>query len=361
MTESGNNNQDNSTLLQQQVKDALANKQPLNICGGGSKKFLGLSSNSHELNVTPHCGIVSYEPTELVITARSGTPLSQIKQSLAEHHQILPFEPPAYGAGATLGGTMACSLSGPARPYSGSARDYALGCRIINGRAEVLRFGGEVMKNVAGYDVTRLMTGAMGTLGVILDFSLKVLPMAETELTLAHETDVKHALVSMQALAGKSQPVTASAYVDGVMYTRLSGTGNAVNATAKTLPGEVIDSPEFWSDLREHRLNFFYNNTPLWRISVPPLTDPFELSGQCLYDWAGTQRWLHSEESASTIRQQVERAGGHAQLYRADENLKMDAGVFHPLSQAALVLHQNLKHEFDPTGIFNPQRLYPDF
>lgn len=359
MIESAIVNQDHTEQLQQQVSAALANNQPVNIRAGGSKSFLGLNSSSDVLDVAGHSGIVSYEPSELVITARSGTPLAQIKQVLAEQNQALPFEPPAYGPGATLGGTMACSLSGPARPYTGAARDYALGCRIINGRSEVLRFGGEVMKNVAGYDVTRLMTGAMGTLGVILDFSLKVLPQTETELTLAHRTDIASALTLMQALAGRSQPVTASAYHDGVMYTRLAGTGNAVAATAKTLAGDTHNDSGFWSDLREHQLDFFNSSLPLWRISVPPLTEPLNLSGNCLYDWAGTQRWLFSEESASNIRQQTERAGGHAQLYRADETLKAEVGVFHPPSSAVMDLHRNLKKEFDPAGILNPGRLYP--
>ncbi|OED39796.1 glycolate oxidase subunit GlcE [Chromatiales bacterium (ex Bugula neritina AB1)] len=366
MTNSSDNNQDIGEQLQQQIAEAYSRRQPLTICGGGSKSFLGLRSNSHEINTTQHSGVVSYEPTELVITARCGTPLSTIREVLAAHHQMLPFEPPSYGESATLGGTMACALSGPARPYSGAARDYALGCRMINGQAQTLRFGGEVMKNVAGYDVTRLMTGAMGTLGLLLDFSLKVLPLAEHEITLAFDTTVDDALQKMQALAGQSQPVTASAFYNGTLYIRLAGAHSAVMASANRLPGEVLPNTTgatagFWEDLREHRLDFFKPAAaPLWRISVPPLTPPLDLSGECFYDWAGMQRWLFSEDSAGTIRQKAASAGGHAQLFRASDELKAQTSVTHPPGDQIMNLHRKIKNEFDPAGLFNRNRLYAD-
>lgn len=351
---------DQTNQLQEHVAQACANDQPLNICGGNSKSFLGTPSKATELDISAHCGIISYEPTELVVTARSGTRLESLNKVLAESGQMLPFEPPAFAPQATLGGTTACGLSGPSRPYRGAIRDYVLGCRIINGKAQTLRFGGEVMKNVAGYDVTRLMTGAMGTLGVLLDTSLKVLPLPENEVTLVQQTDASSAIEKMQALAGDSIPVTAAAFLNGKMFTRLSGAQSAVIATAKTLGGELSSDNNFWSQLREHQLEFFNNPLPLWRISVPALTPELDLTGDCLYDWAGMQRWLFSNEDAHKVRSTVESTGGHAQLFKSDSSLKRDVGVFHPPQPAIMRLHKKIKTEFDPQGLFNPQRMYSD-
>lgn len=353
-----NEDKDCTDQLQERVAQASTDNQPQSIRGGGSKLFFGMPSAATELDVSQHSGIISYEPTELVVTARCGTTLESLNKVLAENGQMLPFEPPAFSPQATLGGTTACGLSGPARPYRGAIRDYVLGCRIINGKAQTLRFGGEVMKNVAGYDVTRLMTGAMGTLGVLLDTSLKVLPLPEHELTLVQQTDATSAIEKMQALAGDSIPVTASAFVNGKMFTRLSGAQSAVTATAKTLGGELSPDNNFWSQLREHQLDFFNNPLPLWRISLPALTQELNLAGDCLYDWAGMQRWLYSDEDAQKIRSIAESAGGHAQLFKADDALKRDVGVFHPLQPAIMKLHKKIKHEFDPQGLFNPQRMY---
>lgn len=351
---------DQTSELQEYVTQAGTDNQPLSIQGGGSKSFFGMPSAATELDVSQHRGIISYEPTELVITARSGTTLETLNKVLAENGQMLPFEPPAFSPLATLGGTTACGLSGPARPYKGAVRDYVLGCQIINGKAQTLRFGGQVMKNVAGYDVTRLMTGSMGTLGILLDTSLKVLPLPEYELTLEHQTDAPSALEKMQALAGESIPVTASAFLEGKMLTRLSGAKYAVTATAKTLGGEPSTDNNFWAKLRDHQLDFFNNPMPLWRISVPALTPELQLTGDCLYDWAGTQRWLFSNEDSPKIRSTVESAGGHAQLFKADDSLKKNVGVFHPLQPAIMELHKKIKHEFDPQGLFNPHRMYSD-
>lgn len=351
---------DQTNQLQERIARASTDNQPLNIRGGGSKDFFGMPSEATELDVSQHSGIISYEPTELVITARSGTTLESLNKALAENGQMLPFEPPVFTPKATLGGTTACGLSGPSRPYKGAIRDYVLGCRVINGKAQTLRFGGEVMKNVAGYDVTRLMTGAMGTLGVLLDTSLKVLPRPEHELTLVHQTNVSSAIEKMQALAGNSIPVTASAYLGGKMMTRLSGAQNAVTATAKTLGGELAPDNSFWSHLRDHQLDFFNSDLPLWRISVPALTPELDLAGDCLYDWAGMQRWIFSNDDAQKIRSTVENVGGHAQLFKADDAIKKQAGVFHPPQPAIMQLHKKIKHEFDPQGLFNPQRMYSD-
>ena len=362
-SEAGN---DQSEALLAQVEQAVAHKQKLNITGQGTKSFLGLINEANALDVSKHSGIISYEPTELVITARAGTTLREINNTLSGYKQMLAFEPPAYGDNATLGGTIACALAGPAKPYLGGARDYILGCKVLTGHGQILQFGGEVMKNVAGYDVSRLMTGAMGTLGVLLDISVKVLPQADHELTLVQETPVETAIKEMQALAGLGLPVTATAWFDNTMYTRIAGTESAINAAASKLPGQKLpgnmtDSANLWRQLREQELPFFNNSRPLWRISVPALTKPLDIEGTWLYDWAGMQRWLYTDATADTVRKASSAVNGHATLFRADEKIKRDAGVFHPLPATLLNLHQRLKQEFDPAGIFNHQRLFPEF
>jgi len=293
--------------IRQQVEQAFGDKSPLTISGGDSKNFLGLQTNATTLSTSDHRGIISYEPSELVITAKAGTTLTELRATLAEHNQMLPFEPPAFTDAATIGGTIACGLSGPARPYIGAARDFVLGCTIVNGCGQQLTFGGQVMKNVAGYDVTRLMTGAMGTLGVLLDVSMKVLPVAESETTMVQQTNVNSAIDTMQTLAGKSLPVTASAYHDGHLYYRLAGSPTAVNAAAAQLGGDAMDSNELWHSVREHTHDFFTrHDLPLWRLSLPALTPDVtpQLNSSCatLYDWAGTQRWIYSDADASVIR-----------------------------------------------------------
>lgn len=355
---------DNSQNLQHAIKQAIENNTALDILAGGSKSFLGVRHEAQILDMQTHNGVVSYEPTELVITARAGTPLSVLKDTLLERGQWLPFEPPAFSSTATIGGTVACALAGPSRPYLGATRDFILGCRIINGRGEILQFGGEVMKNVAGYDVSRLMTGAMGTLGILLDVSIKVLPVAEQHITLAESLDITTAIDNMQALAGMGLPVTASAYIDGVQYTRLSGTGKTTAAAAKKISGDVSTevNDNLWHQLREHELDFFKGaKHPLWRISVPALTSELHIDGKWLYDWAGMQRWLVSDAPAKTIRAITEAAGGHATLYRAPDSLKATTSTFHPLPAPLLALHKRLKNEFDPQGIFNHQRLIQEF
>ena len=352
-----------SDQIKQQVTQAFADKTPLNINGGGSKRFLGVQSDADTLSTSNHSGLISYEPSELVFTAKAGTTLNELRTTLADQKQMLAFEPPAFDDAATIGGTIACGLSGPARPYIGAARDFILGCSIVNGRGQQLTFGGQVMKNVAGYDVTRLMTGAMGTLGVLLDVSMKVLPMAESEITMAQQTDVNSAITVMQTLAGKSLPVTASAFIDGQLYYRLSGSSAAISAAAAQLGGDPVSNNDLWHSLREHtHKHFERTDLPLWRLSLPALTPDLtpELDGpsDTLYDWAGTQRWVFTDTDATQIRKIASKAGGHAQLFRADTGLKKSVGVTHPTSAAVMKLHHNLKQEFDPAGILNPGRLY---
>lgn len=277
---------DISQPLQERIVKAIENKTALNIQGGGTKSFYGRKVSAELLETKEHQGIISYEPTELVITARAGTKLGDIVNTLAEHNQMLAFEPPAFGQDATIGGTIACNLSGPRRAYSGAARDFVLGTRIINGKGEILSFGGEVMKNVAGYDVSRLMTGAMGTLGVILDVSLKVIPRPESELTLAQQGSVKDALKRLSHWAQSPLPVSASCFTDDGMYIRLSGTAGAIKAAKQIIGGEELtNSDMFWQSIKEQQHAFFNKNKNLWRISIAANTDPLKIEGDTLYEW----------------------------------------------------------------------------
>lgn len=349
---------DQTQTLQAQVKDAFASKTPLQIKGGDSKSFYGQVTTAEVLSTQHHCGIINYEPTELVLTARAGTPLSDIEAALAVHNQILPFEPPHFGEAATLGGTIACGLSGPRRPYAGAARDYVLGCQVLTGKGDVLHFGGEVMKNVAGYDVARLMTGAMGTLGVLLDISLKILPRAATEITLQLDMKADEALPAMNHWAGQPVPLSAAAYDGEKLMLRLSGAASAVRHAQQMIGGEILPGDEnYWQSIREHSHPFFNDSRSLWRLSLAPAQPPLELDGDTLFDWGGAQRWLLSNESPDAIRQAVEKHGGHATLFRQQHT---KAEIFHPLPDKLKQLHQRLKQSFDPAGILNPGRMYSD-
>ncbi len=340
------------------IRDAAARKRPLRIRGGGTKDFYGGAVQGEELSTLAYRGIVAYEPTELVITARAGTPLTEVEAVLREKGQMLPFEPPHFGATATLGGCVAAGLSGPRRAYAGSVRDFVLGVRVLDGKGDDLKFGGQVMKNVAGYDVSRLMTGSLGTLGVLLEVSLKVLPAPATESTLRLECGQEQAILLMNQWAGKPLPVTGTAYRDGELLVRLSGARIAVEAAIKKLGGTGVNPDQaerFWTGIREQTDPYFSGNAPLWRLSVKPTTPPQGLSGAQLIEWGGALRWLKSDADPKTIREAAARAGGHATLFRGGDRA---AGVFHPLPPALMTLHRNLKRAFDPAGIFNPGRLY---
>ena len=343
-------------LLQSQVQEAAQEGRKLNIVGGDSKTSLARASSGETLDVSQHTGIADYDPRELVITARAGTPLQILEDTLAESNQMLAFEPPHFGEYATLGGTIACGLSGPRRPYAGSARDFVLGCKILNGKGDIMHFGGQVIKNVAGYDVSRLMTGAYGTLGILLELSLKVLPRPAATTTLFHECSETEAISFMSGLLSKALPADGACYYKGQCYVRLSGSEQAVIDAQKKLPGEHLSNySQFWQRLREHELSFFSSNKPLWRIAVKPSTAPLPIDGEWLLDWGGAQRWLYSDNDASHIRAVVQQHGGHATLFRGGDRY---SEVFHPLSEPLKKLHQRLKHSFDPNNIFNPGRMY---
>lgn len=345
--------------LQEQFTTAAADGTPLNIVAGNTKQFLGRTPQGTPFDVSRHTGITGYEPKELVISARCGTPLSEISAALSERGQMLAFEPPGFGDKATLGGTIATGLSGSRRPYSGSARDFVLGTRILNGRGEILRFGGEVMKNVAGYDVSRLMTGAMGTLGVILEVSLKVLPLPAKEITLVQTRSPVDAIRIMNTWARRPIPLSATCYDGERLYIRLSGAATALTSAVGVIGGEIMEqSDTFWADrIREQGHAFFQGKLPLWRVSMPPTTAPEKLPGKCLIDWGGALRWLKTDMDPQIIHEKAAAVGGHASMFRGDDRQN---GVNQPLSKPVMAIHRNLKRAFDPQGLFNPGRMYPE-
>lgn len=351
--------QDNTDQLVDQVQQAISTNTPINIVGGNSKSFLGRCTELQSLNTTEHIGVVNYEPTELVVTVRAGTSMKELNSLLADNGQMLPFEPPVLNSG-TIGGVLACGLSGPARPFAGSARDYVLGMRVINGQGQTLRFGGEVMKNVAGYDAARLHVGAYGTLGVLLETSMKVLPVPEAELTLQRELNQANVTNELVSLMRQPLPISAAAIIDKTQYIRLSGSASAVAAAAKTCGGEPVDNASvFWNSLRELDHAFFNDDRPLWRISVPEFTPPMDLDGDWLLDWAGAQRFLKSNMDAEQIYAAAAAAKGHASCY---SSAKMEASVplFQPLAGAMLSLQKRIRDSFDADRIFNPGRYHPE-
>jgi len=340
------------------IRAAADAKRPLNICGSGSKAFYGNAAVGEALDVTSYRGIIEYEPTELVITARAGTPLAEIEKAMHEQGQMLGFEPPHFGGNPTLGGCIAGGLSGPRRPYAGSARDFVLGLRILDGRGTDLRFGGQVMKNVAGYDVSRLMTGSLGTLGVILEVSLKALPLPPAEMTLCREQTQAEALTLMNEWAGKPLPITATCHVDGRLYVRLAGASPAVHSAAAKLGGETVtDGAALWQGIRDQRNAFFSGDAPLWRLSLSSTTSELQVPGLQLIEWGGALRWLRTDSDAMSVRKMARSGDGHATLFRGSDTR---TGAFHPLPSAMLKLHKRVKQAMDPAGILNPGRMYQE-
>jgi glycolate oxidase FAD binding subunit len=374
------------------IQAAAADRTPLRLRGGGSKDFYGQSLQGELLDLTPLNGITSYEPSELVVTARAGTPLAELEAVLAEKGQCLAFEPPHFAPGATVGGMVAAGLSGPARASAGSVRDFVLGVNLINGKGELLTFGGQVMKNVAGYDVSRLMVGAMGTLGVLTEISLKVLPVAPAEATLVFRLDQAQALAQLHRWGGQPLPLNASCWVRDntaadspeLLFVRLRGAIAAVESACRKMTQEVpgtradnaVAGPD-WNACRDLRLPFFKNASArnsdlpsqdaqpmaLWRLSLPQTAPALALPWPQLIEWHGGQRWLWAPLSAQAqLRQVAAEAGGTATLFIATRTDNTGASAcFSPLKPPLDRIHQRLKAEFDPAGIFNRGRLYPAF
>lgn len=334
---------------------AHAARRPLRLRGAGTKDFYGESLAGEILDTRPWRGIVSYDPSELVITARCGTALSEIEDALAAHGQLLAFEPPGFGGDPSIGGVIAAGLSGPRRPYAGAVRDFVLGTTLLSASGEVLRFGGQVMKNVAGFDVSRLLCGSLGILGMITEVSLKVLPVPRAQSTLRLELPAAAALEAFNRWAGSPVPLSGSAWWRGCAWVRLSGAPAAVRAARERLGGEVVDvqgALQFWSALRDCRLPLFEQDA-VWRLSVPSAAPPIKLPGEPLIDWGGALRWYADPGGDCDLRALAVAAGGTAQCWRGSS----PAGRFHPLPSAVAILHARLKERFDPHGIFNPGRL----
>jgi glycolate oxidase FAD binding subunit len=350
------------------VRSAAEQGQPLRIRGGASKDFYGERLEGEVLSTGELRGIVSYEPSELVVTVRAGTPLAELEQALSERGQSLPFEPPHFAEGATVGGMVAAGLAGPARASVGSVRDYVLGLQMVNGRGEALVFGGQVMKNVAGYDVSRLMVGAMGTLGLLTELSLKVLPVAPAQASLRFHCTQAEALQRLNAWGGQPLPLNASCWQEqegGTLTLRWRGAVAAVDSACRSLGGEQLDAAQAareWNALREHRSAWFTErgDRDLWRLSVPQTAPVLDLPESPLVEWHGAQRWVRvAAADSGRVRDAAVRAGGHATLFRT---MRANAqGRMTPLQPVLAKLHEQLKKQFDPAGVFNRGRLYPQF
>jgi glycolate oxidase FAD binding subunit len=349
-----------------QVRAARTDRRRLEIRGGGSKSFYGGPAEGDVLDTRRLGGIGSYEPSELVVTVRGGTPLAELEALLADQGQCLPFEPPRFASGGTVGGMVAAGLAGPSRASAGSVRDYVLGATLLNGRAEVLHFGGTVMKNVAGYDVSRLLAGSLGMLGVICEVSLKVLPLPAASATLRFETDQAGAIRRLNEWGGQPLPLNASAWWNGMLVVRLAGAVAAVRAASERMGGEVVEpalAATFWNGMRDHHDEFFTaaaeavaRGAGLWRLSVPATTPPLDLSGEQLIEWGGAQRWLATNAPATALREAATAVGGQAVLFRSNDS---SLAAFAPLGSPLDRIHRELKTAFDPDGVFNYGRLVP--
>jgi glycolate oxidase FAD binding subunit len=356
--------------LTARIRAAADRRAPVRIRGGGSKDFYGETPRGELLSTASLTGITSYEPTELVVTVRAGTPLAELEAVLRERGQCLPFEPPHFQGGATVGGMVASGLSGPARASAGPVRDFVLGLTMINGQGELLTFGGQVMKNVAGYDVSRLMAGAMGTLGLIVEVSLKVLPIAPAEATLKFEMTQAEALRRLNEWGGQPLPLNASCWVDDgaaqVLYLRLRGAVAAVESACRALGGEREDNAAVapdWTLCRDLHLPWFgeRGERDLWRLAVPQTAPVLDLPEPPLVEWHGGQRWVRAEPGeGARIRELAVAAGGHATLFVPGRPDRASLPRFTPLQPRLDRIHRELKRQFDPAGIFNPGRMYPD-
>jgi len=343
---------DNTQQLIDQVKSAKTNNTTLKIVGGNSKAFLQACKAPDSLEMTSHAGVVNYEPTELVLTARTGTPIVEIEKLLADNGQYLSFEPPHFTENTTIGGVVASGMGGPRRPWGGAPRDVLLGCRLLTGTGDVMRFGGEVMKNVAGYDVSRLMAGAQGSLGVILEVSLKVLPAPSKTITLTQTLSESEAQQKMRELAARPMPLSGACYFNGQLYIRLSGAHASVNAWSKKIGGErLAENNTFWERLRDHKLDFFDRPSPVWRISLPPAAPAIACAESSLIDWAGGQRWIISNVASEEIKNEAQALKGHAKQFYGNASPEPWAMSSQP---ALAPIHKRLKETFDPKRIFNP-------
>ncbi len=325
----------------------------LRIVAGGTRERPGRRVAGEELSLGAHRGILEWEPSELVLRARAGTPVLEIEAALATERQMLGFEPPRAAETATIGGAVATAQSGPRRPFAGAARDFVLGVGCIDGTGQRLGFGGRVIKNVAGYDISRLMCGAHGTLGVLLDVAIRLLPVPECEQSLVRECEPLQAMQIMNSLRSRPLPLSGAAWEAGLLRLRLEGAESAVSRAARELGGDAEADARWWQELRDQRLPFFRDARSLWRVALPPTAAPLALDAAELIDWCGAQRWLSGDVDATLVRARAAQLGGHATLCRGATD-----DPFHPLAPGMLALQQRLKRVFDPRRVLNPGRLY---
>jgi glycolate oxidase FAD binding subunit len=356
---------DLTAALVEQVRAAGADRTPLRIVGGDTKRFYGREVvGARVLDVAAHAGVVRYDPAELVLTARGGTPLAEVAELLARHGQCLPFEPPEFGPGATLGGAVACGLAGPARVARGGVRDSVLGTLLLAGDGRVLRFGGEVMKNVAGYDVSRLLAGSLGILGVILEVSLKLMPAPVAQRTQRLSLDSATAVDRLATSTRHGLPLTGSHWSEGVLHARFAGSPGALDEAIAEFGGETLDertARQWWDDVREQRLPHFLDRSrPLWRISLPATTRAQD-ERRVAFEWHGAQRWVSADSAAQAAGIAGARTPSHVTRFRpAEDAMACDDDAFAALPAPLMALHRAVKHVFDPAGILNPGRLYAD-
>lgn len=375
---SATNNETLDPIVQQwaeQVRTAHDEKKPLQLQGSGSKSFYGHPTEGEPISLTAYQGVIDYEPSELVVTVKGGTSLAELEALLDSKKQFLPFEPPHFGPDATVAGCIASGLAGPRRAQVGGVRDFVLGVKVIDGQGRALTFGGQVMKNVAGYDVSRLLTGSMGTLAIMTELSIKVLPKPVKEITLKLELDQAQALQKLNHWGGQPIPISASAWFDEQLYLRLSGAPSALSTAQEIIQGSLLEAEpaqQLWQQIREQTHTWFKQSADkgstdgadasaasqggLWRLSVPSTAAPILPDLPQLIEWGGALRWCYSDLPAAEIRSQVEAVGGTATLFRSARN---ELGVFHALDPVVLGIQQRLKQKFDPAGIFNPGRIYP--
>jgi glycolate oxidase FAD binding subunit len=329
---------------------------PLRLHGNRTKDFYGASMHGELLDTRGHGGIVDYEPSELVLTARCGTSLEEIAATLSRHGQFLAFEPPAFGGDPTIGGIVAAGLSGPRRAQVGAVRDFVLGTTLLAADGELLRFGGQVMKNVAGFDVSRLLCGSLGILGLITEVSIKVLPLPKQEVTLRLPMSAPEALAAFSGWRGQPLPISAGSWAEGITLVRLSGAPAALAAARARIGGETVADAEaaaWWDSLRNQTHPFFTSAESLWRLSVPATTPLMAIPGPSVVEWSGALRWHATDLPPAEVRRLATAAGGSAMQWRGAP----EGAMFHPLSPAVLAIHRKLKDRFDPRGIFNPGRL----
>ncbi|QWD65873.1 glycolate oxidase subunit GlcE [Polynucleobacter sp. MWH-Aus1W21] len=370
--------------FREQILNAAKNKTSLSIEGGGTKSWYGNPNNYAKLDTRSYSGILEYQPEELVITACAGTPLKEIEAALKEKNQVLAFEPPHFGENATFGGAIAAGLAGPGRITVGNFRDFVLGARILDGKGQDLSFGGKVMKNVAGYDVSRLLPGSLGTLALLLEASVKVLPKPAATATLRCQISQENALKVLNEWAGQPLPLSASCWIgstkggDGELTFRLAGAAAAVKAAiplmsslvnATELNAEVAE--DFWNNLREQKLSPFNNldtDQTLYRLALPAACGPIAISGaddEIILEWHGQQRWIKApgaEATFAAIKAIANSHGGHATRFRQGANVDPSYQRFTLLteqahSKALESVQERLRSAFDPAGVFATKRL----